>query len=109
MTLLEEKKMVAEWMGWGGFSHGFNRDVGSMVIQDVYWDDWNPQSDRNAWPEIWGKLSNLEWFVYKQTLVNEFRKIAEEVEGIVRFDLQECMHTASPETCWKALIKTIEK
>ena len=95
--LEQEKKLVAEFMGWES-------------ILDSFWEDGvrqrDPQTDRNAWPEIWDRLKDKEKMFEYFSNLGDILKVfqgwdANDHEGIV-------VHTASPEVCFKALIKTLE-
>ena len=108
MTLEEEKKLVAEWMGWRvnqyhslGLQH-FVR-VTNNPESAVYIDAWNPQSYRNCWDEIWENMNDDIKEVYLDNLTNI---LPVQINGIVSW-LE--IHTAKPEKCWKALIETLTK
>ena len=95
MTLTKEKKLVAEWMGWHW------NDVWNTICTTL--DEspknamlivlWNPQSERNCWDEIWANMT---------------LGIADRYMSNLNGTMWE-MHTAKPEVCWKALIKTLEE
>ncbi len=83
MTLIEEKKLVAK-----------------KLMQWMFFRDWNPQTDRNCWPEIWKKLESIKIDKYHDLSDKYYANLGE----ISAWEL----HTSKPETCWKALIKTIK-
>lgn len=111
-TLEAEKKLVAEWMGWGC----------TLGTEDKSWDakgivilseEWNPQSERKWWDEIWGKMNWVEVEATVKTLIlwaNENRHHPTVPE--VKYDETTIcwkMLTTKPSVCWKALIKTLEE
>ena len=107
MTLEEEKKLVAEWMGWRvnqyhslGLQH-FVR-VTNSPESAVYIDAWNPQSYRNCWDEIWENMDENTMSLYLSNIKCKGHLVI--APEIIWF-----FHTASPETCWKALIETLTK
>jgi len=61
--------------------------------------EWNPQEDRNCWDEIWDKMDIQTGLKYLKNLKQYFK------DDSVEWDY----HTAKPEICWKALIRTLEE
>ena len=56
MELEKEKKLVAEkLMGW---EKPFPMEKPDMFYKDLK--DWNPQSERKCWPELFGKIDTFE-------------------------------------------------
>jgi len=118
MTLEAEKKLVTEnLMGWDvkedthtGIRIGvlpclgiFKKDGTPIYLLHV----WNPQEERKWWDEIWEKMDKdlwWKWYCNKKELLGFVDVGLEDlyVEQIRAID------TASPETCWEALIKTLE-
>jgi len=87
MTLEEEKKLVAEKdlvIEKLGILRPFNEYYG-----------WNPQSERKWWDEIWEKMDG--------SIMLDYIEILRQNGGTIIN-----LHTAKPEVCWKALIKTLE-
>ena len=113
MTYEEEKNMVADWLGWEKLSdfpppdgpewHGYQRQDETLIHKDL----WNPKEGRNAWPEIWSKLTLEEtgYMVvdYLQNL-ESILALSEEHENTHAIFM---FHTATPEQCWQALITTL--
>tara|TARA_R100001244_G_scaffold67422_1_gene55190 strand:- start:676 stop:1053 length:378 start_codon:yes stop_codon:yes gene_type:complete len=120
--LEQEKKLVAEFMGW---------KIDSYVRDGVYHTDlitnrgssdqglrlpiqeWSPQKDRNAWPEIWDMMNwrmikeydkNLVQMHYDNAHPTATGGFGEDTELALRWK----SHRAKPEVCWQALIKTLE-
>jgi hypothetical protein len=101
--LEQEKRLVAEFMGWewiivestGLIRHYayIHKDGEKTGIQPKY---WNPQTDRNAWPEIWDKMDEETMTLYLMEL------------GRLLPNRKWSFHIASPEVCWKALIEVLE-
>ena len=110
MTLEQEKKLVAEFMGWEVgkkppfpdtvliYRIGCFPDTNVNVLEPEH---WNPQTDRNAWPEIWDKMGRdfkIEYLDYLRLF------LLVDKTHLTLFDYL----TASPEVCWQALIKVLE-
>ena len=85
MKLEDEKKLVAEWMGWN-----------LKYIEDRF--DWNPQSERKWWDELFDKI-------WEQSLDGKYISELVKMGNFRKWSI----HTAKPEVCWKALIKTLEQ
>ena len=62
--------------------------------------EWNPETDRNCWPEIWGKLKSVE--------LDEYHDMSDVYYTNLGNPSFWELHAATTETCWKALIKTIK-
>ncbi len=100
MTLLEEKKMVATWMGWEYDKHAdaylrFNHP--RLVCLEF----WNPQSERKFWDEIWGQMDEDETQKYCFMLDRHLKDDGEPYSRVWGF------LTAKPAICWQALIQTL--
>lgn len=105
MTLIDEKKLVAEWMGWEIKKH-FTEGWLFRKKPDEMWHhliapkeapakyQWNPHRDRNCWPQIWEKMDYDTRFNYMNNLPYEERNYWS-------------LHTGPPDICWKALVKTL--
>ncbi len=106
MSLNEEKRMVAEFMGWE-IRIGPNKSKYFYTDRDTalpWVDDWNPQSDTTAtysqWAEIWGKIKSIDmWLRY---LGNIYKLMPDNDNRDYVF------HTAPPSIRWKALCATIK-
>lgn len=105
MTLEEEKRMVAKWMGLDyvvrrplhkSYDCKFLQKNGIVVH---IFDKWSPQSDRRCWDEIWERIVEEELIdkYFHNLKLNE------------RYGDDWGVHTATPEQCWHALIKTLEE
>jgi len=115
MSLEEDKKLIAEFMGWTLITEDyFGSDRVEIVEKEIYMQGWNPQTDRNAWPEIWDKiasdldvlylyLDNLDYMMDWKALEKKYPQL----EG--KHEVWFGIHTAPPEVCFKALIKTIKE
>jgi len=107
MTLLEQKKMVASWMG----GHCIEEHPGAVYFDGnrmMVLDQWNPQSDRNTWQYIFEHMSPEIKFKYSLEL--------EKLLGITLEPTAETntadwfkIHSAKAEICWKALVNTVEE
>lgn len=93
--LEQEKRLVAKFMGW---------EAGVNHINGVKYSSWNPQTDRNAWPEIFLKIENSPKDFGVMSIKESFTTDL--------FDLGMRggwgYLTASPEVCWQALVATLE-
>jgi len=107
---LEDKKKIAYWMGWDVFDNGtFYRPYGrkkKYQHQCFEPDNWNPDTDRNVWPEIWESMDYKTWKAWKDWLINFFNKKYKQPG--CELCLIECFLTASPEICAKALLEVLE-
>jgi len=104
MNLEDEKKLVAEWMGWK-CENKYNDDwiVCPNHVFRLY--EWTPESERKWWDEIWERLSVYDLdYVYTDN-VQKFAH-AQETRGLAT---KWYIHTAKPEVCWKALLKTLKE
>ncbi len=93
MTLLEEKKMVAEWL-----KVGFPTKT---PLETMWFKEWNPQANDcpySEWSEIWGNMDDEVQKKYKYHL-----------SRLVGSWSLWLFHTAKPAICWQALIKTLEE
>ncbi len=101
MTLIEEKKLVAEkLMGWsfiGLFIFKYPKKSDKQKNHPAI-SSWNPQLERKWWDEIWEREGFPTGKYYDNLLA---LKPAPREKHI-------WLHTAKPEVCWKALIKTLE-
>ena len=111
MSLEEDKKLIAEFMGW---KFDYEGRVSNPKQSSFWLCNWNPQTDRNAWPEIWDKiasdldvlysyLDNLDYMMDWKALEKKYPQL----EG--KHELWFGIHTAPPEVCFKALIKTLKE
>jgi len=99
MTQLEkEKRRVGDFMGWE-YEDGAFSPKGQLHIILIRLDDYNPQSERKWWDEIWDRMDE-----------KMFMKYLDNIESLFELPLfyTKDFHTAKPEVCWKALIKTLE-
>jgi len=96
MTFEEEKELVTEKLGI------------------VFLKSSNPLKNRNLWPEIFEKFT---WVMVKKYIaelvemakINKHPNIISEIKGFDKTTIRWKLHTAKPEICWKALIKTLKK
>ena len=100
MTLDEEKKLVWEWLGKKPPKKPDSFAYAKYVVRSM---TWSPHKDRNCWPEIWGKM-DLD-FVKKY--LKNLHDIYLHKDDRTQFVLEWNAHTAPPEVCWKALVKTL--
>jgi len=110
MTLLEEKKLVADWMGWefenGLFSWLDKSGVKTRKVQDHKY--WNPHRNRNCWPDIWERMDRKTIIAYKYAL-GDSSYVEDKVGCTLRDSVEWKFHTAPPEVCWKALVSVLTK
>jgi len=121
MTLEEQKKLVAEkLMEWlideydvaGLIVIDFITDKGSESDRGerINIDNWNPQSERKWWDDIWEEMDDEmfeEWITnIHSSFVNEW---AENDYKPSEPNYKRLIQTAKPDVCWKALIKTLEE
>ena len=99
MKLEEEKKLVAKFMKYQIIDRLHTKNEHGNYIADGR--PWNPESNREWWDEIWEKMDDEIWEIYSH-YVSELH--GESIIG--NFD--RYYHTAKPEICWKALIRTLE-
>ncbi len=101
---LEDKKKIIAWMGliW----------IDRLHIQDKN-GDWvtdgsafNPDTDRNVWPEIFDKIKEKGLHDEYLEKVDDLMSIKYPAEWIT--DGQWLLHTAPPEICTKALVEVIK-
>jgi len=107
MNLEDEKKRVAEWMGWEIRLDDEHLGAFSNMKQEFidFYKNWKPQSERKWWDEIWERLSVYDLdYVYTDN-VQKFAH-AQETRGLAT---KWYIHTAKPEVCWKALLKTLKE
>ncbi len=112
MTLLEEKKMVARWMGWKltkGFDERSEKSCWHVHDKFKNWlfvniENWNPQSERQFWDEIWDNMDEDFIISYLNNLHALLEVALNGAEHLEHF----ANHTAKPEICWQALIKALE-
>jgi len=108
-TLDGQKKLVAEkLMVWEIKPHpntSMNEPCiweGKTALMTVF--GWNPQSERKWWDEIWEKMDRKTIIEYKSNLDDLL--VLENVS--LSNSIEWKYHTAKPEVCWQALIKTLE-
>jgi len=111
MNLEEEKMMVLFWLGYK--STGLKKVVhlwgkpGKDIININLYNPQDNKTGRKWWDEIWEKIGENE------QLTNSY--IFNLQKSIAGFDsnfMEQYMwiiHTAKPDICWKALIKTIRR
>jgi len=113
----EQKKLVAEkLMGWKYIIDfdKLNNGPEWRGFQDpnchlpIHISEWNPQSDRNCWDEIWGRMGSATFMGYLSALV-EIKKITPLEISHKPHLLWKMLHTAPPSVMWEALIKALEE
>jgi len=107
MTLEEEKKLVAEkLMGWTiehnprlteRMKYKWTDDL-KVACLNLFLSEWNPQSERKWWDELFDKMGDDLIGVYLEKLGDTF--------GLEITDWN--YHIVKPEIMWKALIETLE-
>jgi len=114
MTLEEEKELVAEkLMGWKIIyldSPTPCIDKGKTGSR-THLARWNPQSERKWWDEIWDKMDAKmfeEYFEILGEMILHAKK-KNTPKHILEDIILRGFHTAKPEVCWEALIKTLEE
>jgi len=102
MKLEEEKKLVAEKLGFMSVGPGGMPKI--YTNKQLYnLEEWKPSGERKWWDEIWEKMP------YEMT-VKYLENILIPEQGLDdTFEESWFTHTAKPETCWKALIKTLQE
>jgi len=118
MKLEDEKKLVAEkLMGWDihdnsyrhiDYEYHYHKTKPHTTQNRVFPKNWNPQSNDcpfSVWDEIWDKLGYNQEFTYSDNLWKLLECDILEPSGHNNM----LFHTAKPEVCWKALIKTLEQ
>ena len=111
MTLVEEKKLVADFMGWKHIPTEMKVTALRYQKKDrtsIYLDQWHINNNELAtckdWDEIWDEMD--EDFMEKY-LHEVYRNLN---LGIASITLHEKLfHTAKPDLCWKALLQTINQ
>jgi len=53
----EDKKMLAEWMGWTFNGYQF---LGEMPNGGIHEMNWNPDTDHKQFAEVWNKLTEFQ-------------------------------------------------
>ena len=110
MTLIEEKKLVAtRLMGW----EVVEIPVIGFFVQTLLWipniiillDSWKPELERKWWDNIWDKMDDEVYQKYMNNLA-DLLEVGFNVGDKTR---SWKFHTAKPETCWKALLQTINQ
>jgi len=110
----KEKKLVIEKLltHWKWLLDTWQEDGGEIAelkigrgrgTSQIDVKNWNPQSERKWWPEIWEKMDAVMIYKYK----GEMEGIWENLYGNSIPSPFWFYHTAKPEVCWKALIKTL--
>ena len=109
---IEDKKRIAEWMGWiietrrvlhKSFDESFiiYPNGGYSILKS-----WNPDTDRNCWPEIWEKIEK-----YPILIENYLRKL-DELLALNQLSSWQWSawkwHIAPPYICVKALLEVIK-
>ena len=107
MKLEDEKILVAtRLMGWEIKKGGVNSSWEWISIADkngdvrpwLKFEKWKPNEESKWWDEIWGKMDSE--IARKYLCELQFR--------IITVGNYWEIHTAKPEICWKALVKTLE-
>jgi hypothetical protein len=88
MKLEEEKKLVGE----------------KLKLTVRWWINWNPDRNRNLWPEIWEKMNQNQIALY---IVNLWSLLDVDDKWDYEHTDLLLVHTTPPEICWKALVKTL--
>lgn len=119
MNLEDEKKLVSKWLGWKIFSYSstdkrpckdnaYKKPDGTTI----WLAKWNPQSDRNCWAEIWGKMWELPpENNFKIQYIRNLRKLLCLVpmkNSLNAFTYFWRFHTSPPEICWRALVESLK-
>jgi len=105
VTLEEEKKLVAEKLGFMlGKAHTGHTTIGVKIFLDfIILAAWNPQTQIQWWPEILEKIGKdgdlRELFIQNLDVFLDFT--------MTEYDSIWNGLTAKPKICWKALIKTL--
>jgi len=118
-----EKVSVLDWLGYviehipeDEISHyPESRSVSIIPAYDALFKDgkqsqysldgWNPHEDRNCWDEIWDALSYEQEKSYSDNL---WLLLGANGMDTLHHN-QMLFHTAKPELCWEALIKTLQE
>ena len=114
MNLKVEQIFVAtKLMRWkengscGGHPVFENEDGGNIF-------DWNPQSERKWWGDIWKKLNEKFWDKrdnsLKQNYITNLKYliVMNPMREPQKWEWEFELHAAKPEVCWEALIKTLK-
>jgi hypothetical protein len=67
---IEDKKQIAEWMGWGKPYFAVQKKCyfeTDTEVLDI--DDWNPDKDANCWPEIWERITGVDQIRFYEKLL----------------------------------------
>jgi len=113
MNIDDEKKLaLKELFGIEVAETGYYQKVGKpkkgYIKPLLHIRDWNPQDNetgRKWWPKIWEKMSYDMFIIYLGHLRTGLK-----INHLSNLNLIEIsVHTAKPEICWKALIKTLEE
>jgi len=98
MTLEEEKRLVLKWLGYSvGVNRYWKKEAGRVGAMSI--ESYHGNTDPRCWPEIWEKIDG-------QMIKKYIPILAEMVGGDWKCPWR--IHTAPPEVCWKALIKTLK-
>jgi len=108
---MENKKLVAEWMGWKFYQCSEYDPVWIVKNpnESVKIEDWNPQDDKKAtfveWDEIYKNMDD-------KFFRNYIAKLLWNTIGYACTFSEKCLfpgHTASPSIRWKALVEMIKE
>ena len=66
---------------------------------------WNPQSEHKWWDEIWENIEQAKREIKKRYMTILIALIDKNAENVSKWKV----HTAQPEICWEALVKTLEE
>jgi len=108
MKIEDEKKLVAEFMGW---EFGGNSYEGYKLTPQTYpemalkrWSPQSPDCPDSVWQDIWGKMDEDMWVTY----INKLKYLTGYFEADYREAKDRAISTAPNEIKWKALITTLE-
>ena len=99
MSIEAEKKLVAEWLE-KEFKTIEELKSGEFGVAKT---GWKPESERKWWDEIWEKMAGEQLDEYEFILSKLWETTS------TGYTIKMFIHTAKPEICWKALIKTLEE
>lgn len=104
MKLEKELRIFAGFMGWN-YASGLvgthpHRFQGKVTIGP----NFDAPTERKWWSEIWDKM-DFEFYVKYDKNLTRILFIAV-TDGFLEYN--RAMHTAKPEVCWSALIKTLK-
>lgn len=116
LTIEQQKKLVADSMGWKWIpeyrERGYYPISARVVINgtEISIDKWLPEEDVRWWPTIW-KCGNeiLDFNIdYIANLIS-LLGLGNLNWDVINLETLMKIHTAPPEICWEALIKTLSR